>query len=193
MKYIVLVCCFVLLSCGFNNQKEELETLGKCEFNLHKIQSFTIAGTSVSSLIENKNFDFAKMPQFLLGFMNKDLPLDAVLDVEIKNPTAKNAAINQFDYIVLFEGVEIANGTVDKPINAAANKTTVVPVQVKGDVYDLITTNGDRFLNFLKGNADAKATVTFKIKPTIRIAGQPVKSPTYFSFDKQITKAMFLK
>ncbi len=193
MRYIVLICCFVFMGCGFSNQKEELETLGKCEFNLHKIQSFTIAGTSVNSLIEKKNFDLAQMPQFLLGFMNKELPLDAVLDVEIKNPTAKNAAINQFEYIVLFEGVEIANGTVDKPINAAANKTTIVPVQVKGDVYDLIANNGDMFLHFLKGEADAKAKITFKIKPTIHIAGQPVKSPTYFSFDKQITKSMFQK
>lgn len=193
MKNLLILCClFLLFSCGFNNQKKEIEALAKCTFSLEKIDNASIAGTSIKTIIEKENINVMQLPNIVMGFMNKSLPLDAVISLKVTNPTDEEAAMNAFDYIILFEDVEIASGEVNQSIRIASKDAQVIPIHIRGDVYELIQNNGEQFLNFFtKSNTVAK--LTFKVKPSINVAGNLVKSPAYFSMDKQVTREMFIK
>ncbi|WP_448607363.1 LEA type 2 family protein [Paenimyroides ceti] len=188
-----LLFLFLLSACGFGEQKKELENLAECKFSVASIDEFKIAGVAVDEMIATKNYDISKMPKFIAGFLSKRLPLNALINVKIENPTSSKASVNEFDYIILFEGTEIANGVVDQPIKIEGGGSTVVPVNLKGNVYELLANNEQVFLQFLKGDKNAKATVTFKVKPTVMVAGKSVKSPGYFSFEKQITPETLLR
>lgn len=190
---LLLIFLFLLSACGFGEQKKELENLAECKFSVESIDEFKISGVSIQEMIEKKNYDISKMPKFITGFLSKNLPLDALINVTIVNPTSSKASVNEFDYIILFEGTEIANGRVDRPIKIGAGEETLIPLVLKGNVYNLLTKNEQVFFQFLKGDKNAKATVTFKVKPTVVVAGQSIKSPSYFSFDKVITPEMLLE
>lgn len=190
----LFIVCFVSMllvtGCGFTNQKKEIENLTKCKFELEQIEKFELAGVPVDNLLSSGNSDLLKMPKILLALMDQRLPLNMRMNVQVENPTKEKASVNTFDYILLFEDVEVANGTMVQPLEVKSGEAKVVPFDIKGDVYELIQSKSDVFLNFIKGNSNQKAKLTLKVKPSFKIAGKLVKSPVFFNIDKYITKDM---
>jgi len=193
ISFFLLTSILIMSSCGIKDQKKELESLAKCKFEIESIKEFNIAGTPIERLIKNGNLDIARVPNIAIAALQKKIPLDAIINVQISNPTANTTTINEFDYIILLENQELANGTVDKQITIAANTNSVVPVQIKGEVYNLIFGNDSVLLNFILGDNATKANFTIKVKPTFTIAGQKIKYPGYITINKQVTREILFK
>ena len=192
MKYIAVLSLMILMGCGMSSQKKEIETFAKCDFSVHKIEKFDLAGNDVPQWIEDKKFDLSHTPSLMLGWMNKNVPFEALFLCKIVNPTDSKAAIHAFDYVILLEGVEIAAGTFDRGITILPHEATEVPLEISGNMYDMLSKHQETFINFIS-QPEGEIRVTFKIKPTFLLANQEIKSPTYFNFEKVITRQMFLK
>ncbi len=195
MKRIIIFClaAIVITGCGLNKQARQIEALEKCTYEISSADSIYLAGRDVSQLIKNKNFSLSNVPELALALFRKNIPLKARVNLKISNPSSSEAAINQFEYIVLIKNQEIANGFVNQKVSVEPGGTTIVPVRVNSNIYSFLS-NGktmEEILDFVRGGesgaAERKGVVTIKIKPTIDVGGKLVKYPGYITIDKEVS------
>ena len=195
MKKLILICSVALFaaSCGLNKQAKQIEALEKCKYGISSADSIFIAGRDVTKMIREKTLKLSNIPELALALIRKNIPLKARVNLTIHNPTAHSAAINQFEYIVLIKGQELANGFVNQKVNIEPEGTTSVPVRVNSNIYSFLA-NGktmDEIIDFLRGAgsgaAEKKGMVTIKIKPTIEVGNKLVKYPGYITIDKEVS------
>src|SRR5690606_4115972 len=142
------------------------------------IDSLFLAGTDINQIIKNGEVDISRLPGLALSFLNQQLPLHASLQLEVTNPTRNLAGIREFQYIIMIDNEEMIEGTSDLPISVEGNSTAIVPVKINANIYKLVnnSNNLQKLLNLLNTENSHQQIeplqVTFKIKPTITLAGQ---------------------
>jgi len=199
MKNIFLIGLIVIgfSSCGINKQAQQIKALEKCEYKLIDATNISLAGTDIKKLINQGSTNLVNIPALALGYLRKDIPLKANLNLEISNPSTSLAAINNFEFIILINQQEIANGVVDQRVSIDAGQTTKVPVQLNANVYQFIA-NGkilQDITSFIGGAAqgsEKKGMLTLKIKPSIMVGGAMVKYPGFITIDKEISSKILL-
>ncbi len=196
-KVLLFLLTFSILSCGVNRQTQQLKALGDCTYKITSLQQVSIAGTDVKRLIEQQDFNIGNLPGVALGLLRKDIPLKANLNLEISNPSANVAAINQFEYKVLVNNSELLEGFVNQPVRVLQGQTVQVPVQLNTNIYGLI--NNTSLINDIikaaqKGsNKDEKlGLLTIKIRPTFLLGNTPVKYPGYITINKEVSSKILL-
>ena len=184
-------------SCSVNKQAQQIKALEKCDYKLINASNITVAGTDVQKIIKGSNIDLSSLPSLALGYLRKDIPLRANLNLEISNPSTTLAAINNFDYIILINKQEIANGTVDQRVSIDAGQTTRVPVQLNANIYKFLADGNilsdiTDFVKAANGVTEKKGMVTLKIRPSIMVGGGLVKYPGYITIDKEVSSKILL-
>lgn len=199
MKKLILLSVITLIfsSCGINRQTQQIKALEKCEYKFINASKVTIAGTDIKKLIDQKTVNLASLPALALGFLRQDIPLRATLNLEITNPSTNVAAINNFEYIILINRQEIANGVVDQLIQIEPGQKGQVPVQLNANIYKFLSNEKtlDEITRFLSGASSGKnevGLVTLKIKPSIRVGNNLVKYPGYITIDKEVSNKILL-
>lgn len=182
-----------MASCGLNKQARQIEALEKCTYEISSADSVYVAGRDVSQMLKNRTLELRNVPELALALFRKNIPLKARVNLKIDNPTSTEAAINQFEYIVLIKNQEIANGFVNQKVIIQPGGTTTVPVRVNSNIYSFLS-NGktmEEILDFIRGSesgaSERKGIVTIKIKPTIDVGGKLVKYPGYITIDKEVS------
>lgn len=199
MKNLILACLIVLSlgSCGINRQAQQVRALEKCEYKVIDATDISLAGTDVKKLINGKAVSPVNIPGIALGLLRKDIPLRAKLNLEITNPTSDLAAINNFEYKILINRQEIANGFVDQSVSIGSNQSVRVPLVFNANVYQFLTDNKiiDDISSFIAGatsGTEKKGLVTLKIKPSIRVGNELVKYPGFITINKEISSKILL-
>ncbi|UIR56880.1 hypothetical protein LZQ00_03445 [Sphingobacterium sp. SRCM116780] len=188
---VALLSIALLSSCGISRQKAQIENLGKCKFDIQSVDSVRVAGTSIQKMIKGGGIDLSSLPSVALGMLRKNIPLDAVIRLKIENPTLKKAAINQFQYIVLFEKQQLAEGIVNQSVSLDPGQSTVASVRLNTNIYELIN-NGD-LASFIGSSSDTKKGLfTIKIKPSIQVGGKSIFYPGYITIDKEVSRKILL-
>jgi len=192
MKKYILICIFGIIasSCGIS---KKIDILEKCNYSIKSADSVYLAGKDISKLVKNKTFDLSSAPGLALAMFRKNIPLSANVKLSINNPTSKTASINQFDYIILIKGQELASGSVDRKISVESGATTIVPVQINSNIYSFLS-NGktmEELVTFLggaeSGAGEKKGLVTIKIRPGFIVGNKLIKYPGYISIDKELS------
>src|SRR5690606_8566431 len=133
------IIAFVTLSaCTVSEQIMELKTLRDCKFAVSEIERVDVAGIDMNEIIKGGKINLLKMPNLALGFLEGSIPLQASLVIEITNPTENRAAINQFDYKLLINQHEVADGTIDQKISIAAKESSLIPLEFSFDIYKFL-------------------------------------------------------
>lgn len=199
MKNTLFLCFLTisLFSCGVNKQANQIKALEKCTYVIASANHITVAGTDVRNIINKDNVDLSSIPGLVLGLFRKDVPLRAKLNLEISNPTANHASINEFEYKILINRQEIATGFVNQNVSVAPGQTTVVPVDINANVYPLVSNKKlmdevTKFLSAKKGGPEQKGLVTLKIKPSFMVGNSLVKYPVFISIDKEVSSKILL-
>ncbi|EDM35437.1 hypothetical protein PBAL39_13245 [Pedobacter sp. BAL39] len=199
MKKIVLFCltAIVISSCGVNKQAQQIKALEKCTYRITSADQVTLGGADVKKLFDGQDLNLASLPALALGLLRQDVPLKARLNLEIKNPSSNVAAINEFEYKILINRQELANGFVNQEVNVAPGGTTVVPVDMIANLYPFVTNSkvmGEitEFMKGAKGGPEKKGILTLKIRPSIKVAGGLVKYPGFITIDKEVSSKILL-
>jgi hypothetical protein len=195
MKKLLIIGLTMLLiqNCRISQQTKQIKALEKCVYEILSADSLYIAGTDVKSVIKNKNIDMKRLPGIALALLRKDIPLEARLNLQIKNPSPDMAAINQFDYIVLIKNEEIANGSVNQKISLATGESTTVPVMLNANIYRFFSNPKimQQITDFIQAGSDGgpekKGLITLKIKPSIQVGNRIIKYPGYITIDKEVS------
>ncbi|MDN3586333.1 hypothetical protein QWY86_06625 [Pedobacter aquatilis] len=195
-----LLFCFLTISifgCGINKQAQQIKALEACTYKIKNVNSITLAGTDLTRLINQQDFNISSLPGVALGLLRKDIPLRANLNLEITNPSANLAAINQFEYKILVNNTDLAEGIVNQAVSIPQGQTVTVPVQMGSNIYGLIS-NVNVLNDIIKAaqkgtKSDEKlGLLTIKIKPTIMLGNMPVKYPGYITINKDISSKILL-
>jgi len=199
MKKIILFCLtvIVLQSCGINRQAQQIKALEKCTYRITSADNISLAGANVKNLLDWQNINLSSLPGLALGLLRRDIPLRAKLNLEIKNPTSDAAAINEFEYKILINKVELVNGFVNQNVNIDAGQSTIVPIDMVANLYPFISDSKvmDQITDFLKsskGGPEKKGILTLKIKPSFKVAGSLIKYPGFITIDKEISSKILL-
>ncbi len=199
MKNTLLLCLLTitLFSCGVNKQAKQIKALEKCTYVIASASQITVAGTDIKSIVNKDNINLSSLPGLALGLFRKDVPLKANLNLEISNPTANLASINQFEYKILINRQEIATGFVDQNVQVEPGKTTLVPVMVNANIYPLVSNKKlmdevGKFLAAKNGGPEQKGLVTLKIKPSFMIGKSLVSYPGFITIDKEVSSKILL-
>ncbi len=199
MKKTLFFCLLTItiFGCGINKQAQQIKALEACTYKIKNVNSITLAGTDLSKLLNQQDFNIASLPGVALGLLRKDIPLRANLNLEITNPSTNLAAINQFEYKILVNNTDLAEGIVNQPVSIPQGQTVMVPVQMGSNIYGLIS-SGNVLSDIIKAaqkgakNDDKLGLLTIKIKPTFMIGNTPVKYPGYITINKDISNKILL-
>ena len=195
-----LLLCFLTISifgCGINKQAQQIKALEDCTYKIKNVNQITLAGSDLGRLINQQDFNLASLPGVALGLLRKDIPLRANLNLEITNPSGNLAAINQFEYKILVNNTDLAEGIVNQAVSIPKGQTVTVPVQMSSNIYGLIS-NGNVLNDIIKAaqkgakSDDKLGLLTIKIKPTIMIGNTPVRYPGYITINKDISNKILL-
>jgi hypothetical protein len=201
MKKILLIALVGLLfgQCAVNRQIQEAKTLGDCQYAIVSADSIYLAGLDVRQFKNVEDINPLKYPKLAMGLLAKNVPLDARLNIDITNPTTKNAAINELEYRVLLAGQELFAGIVNQRIAVApGGGKTRVPIKINTNAYTLITDAKTRdaftqFVSNLAGSSNSKPSrVTIKIKPTLSLGNKAVNYPGYITIEQEVTSKMLM-
>ncbi len=199
MKKTLLFCLLTIsmFGCGINKQAQQIKALEACTYKIKNVNSITLAGTDLNKLINQQDFNIASLPGVALGLLRKDIPLRANLNLEITNPSANLAAINQFEYKILVNNTDLAEGIVNQAVSIPQGQTVTVPVQMGSNIYGLIS-SGNVLNDIIKAaqrgskSEEKLGLLTIKIKPTIMIGNTPIKYPGYITINKDISSKILL-
>lgn len=199
MKYIIYVCLIAvtIAGCGINKQAQQIKALEKCTYRIVSADQITVAGADIKKLINDQDINLASLPGLALGLLRQDIPLKARLNLEVKNPTGDAASINQFEYKILINTQELAEGFVNQEVNIGAGQVTVVPVDMQLNLYPFLSNSKvmqeiNDFLQARKGGPEKKGILTLKIKPSIKVGNTLVKYPGYITIDKEVSSKILL-
>ena len=200
MKKLILAGCILLslAGCGINKQVEQLKAFEKCKYDLLSADSLTVANIPIADMVDAKGFNLAKTPRLALALLRKDVPFAAKINLKVTNPSADLAAINQFEYKILFKNHELAQGLVDQQIAVQpAGGETTVPIRINSNIYELLSDSKAAqdiadFISAGKSGKDEKGIMTIKIKPTIGLGGKKITYPGYITIDKEISSKILL-
>jgi len=200
MKRILLfsIVLVVFAGCGINRQAQQIKALEKCTYKVTSAEEITVGGTDVKKLFAGDDINLASLPGIAFGLLRQDVPLKAKLNLEIKNPSGDDAAINQFEYKILINNADLAEGVVNQEVNVPAGQSTVVPVNMIVNLYPFVSNKKvmNEVAAFLKagknGSAEKKGLLTLKIKPSIKVGNSLVKYPGFITIDKEISSKILL-
>ncbi|NRF40255.1 LEA type 2 family protein [Pedobacter foliorum] len=199
MRKILLVCLMAigLAGCGINRQAQQIKALERCKYRVTSADEITLAGADVKKMILNQDINLGSLPGLALGLLRRDIPLRARLNLEVKNPSGNDAAINQFEYKILINRQELASGFVNQEVNIAAGQSTVVPVDMEANIYPFISNSKvmkeiTDFIQSGKNGPEQKGILTLKIRPSIKVAGGLVKYPGFITIDKEVSSKILL-
>ncbi len=195
MKFKLLGLCLsiTMMFTGCGTVGESFEGLSsaynitKCEYNYRSISNLSLSGMNLSNGVSLTNIP--KVVSVLSGTASS-IPLDFILNLDIKNPNATAAALNGLQYIISVDDIQFTTGQVNQAMSIASGATQTLPLNIGVDLATLMKGNSKSAVeniakNFL-GIGSQKSNVTVQIKPTFLIGNTPVTSPMYipvnFSF-----------
>ena len=189
MRKLLLFATAILLmnSCSIFN---ELVAFTKCEFRLHSLQEPEACGINLSQKGTWSDFTFMEGQAIAGQLLQKRLPFEITVNVEVKNPGTAMAAVNSIQWIAFIDELQVAQGTVSErveiPPSGGINK---IPVRVKADLLDYLEGDNPRaMLDFalnMVNAGDQSSQVSLKIKPSGLIGTQEVQYPDYFTISKE--------
>lgn len=191
LSFILILFVTFLAGCSIGQQAKEIKTLADCKYTLTGVDDVFISGTDVQKLIENRDFALTNSPSLALGFLSKNIPLQANLHVTIDNPTDNAASINYFDYEILVNNHSFTEGTIDQEIHIQPKEEQQVELAFNANIYEFLKNDSIRndIQNFILASSrgvEQKASVTLKIKPAIVIKDKLFKYPGFININREL-------
>lgn len=188
MKKIILF--FLITTFVSCSTLRELASLKQCEFRMQGMRNIVAAGVNISGQTSLSGLNLLDAGKILNAVKQGSLPVNLILDIEIRNPNKQLAALNKTDYIAYLDGNEIFNGSTSQRVEIPGNnQTATLPLNIQFDLIKLMqgkTQNAIINLLFnLAGASSVPSTLTLKVKPSITLAGMMIPYPGFIDVTTQ--------
>ena len=184
MLRLITYCTILILtlsSCGrVRDITRSLMDLRQIEFELKSIDKIQLSGINLSRLNSENEISTHDLLRLAKAFKDNKLFLDCVLNVEATNPNksdGKNltatATISDFDFIVYFDEVKIAQGMLKESYKISpSGDSQLIPIKIRVDLMDVYKSRSyEPILDLCLALADLnddKVKVRLETSPTIK-------------------------
>lgn len=187
-----------LSQCGIHEQVQQAKAFKNVDVRLASVDQATVGGVNVLNLRQAADLGTAERALLLAAYTSGNLPLRMRANLEFRNPNDETAALNEFDYIALIDGKEVAKGHANQRIEVPANGgVTTAPIQIESNLRQALgEQSGESLANFALGLTDPDRKplrFTLKLKPTfITSSGRRISPPGYSTLNKEFTAGQAL-
>ena len=163
------------------NNLSSIANLVNCEYSLRDVSNVSVAGVNVKN-VTNGNISATDVVKLVSAITTKSVPLALNVNINVKNPTDRNALLTLMDWALDVASTEFAKGATKQNYNIVASKTTTVPLGVSTDLYSLFSSNGLESLKSFASsftNQGISSQMGLRIRPSVSVSGQVVQAPSY--------------
>lgn len=190
---VLLTISIVISACGSLNPAKQVDMLKSYNYDVESISGLTIAGRSAQGLLEGNgtSLNMNALPGLALGILRKDLPLAAVVNMKVSNPTTNVTGINAFKYLIEIKGKPFFEGTVDRVVRLNQGESAVVPLSFNANLFGVVDEN--RGIEGLLSDLltkEGQGAVVLKIKPSMALGGTNIFYPGYITIDNDLLKSL---
>ncbi len=183
---MILIVCLALLAVTSCVQIKQAMQLAKCDFRLKDVTGLDMAGVNVQKIESFSDISITDIMKITSAFSKGSMPVNFKLNVEIRNPNAEKAALNQLDWILMIDQTEIAKGSTNQRVEVLGNGgVAVMPISITSDLKKVLSSESMASLaNMVLNMADASGkptTLTLKAKPYISIGSATIPYPGYIN------------
>ena len=189
--FAIAVACVSVTACDILqstlDQAASLANLANCEYSLKNVSDLQIAGVNVKNLT-NGNINASDVLKLTSALVSKKVPMDMNVNIDIKNPTERSAALTAMDWILDIDNSQFAQGNSNKNYTITQKKTTTVPLGVNTDLYSMFSKDGITSLKNFVGsfkNDGTSSKVGLRIKPSLNVGTYVVPMPNYIKVEKK--------
>ena len=191
---VTVASSLLFASCTFldnlANNLSSIANLANCEYSLQNVSNVSVAGVNVRNIASGQ-ISATDVVMLASAITSKKVPLSLNVNIGVKNPTDRSALLTTMDWALDVAAREFATGTTNQNYNITAQKTTTVPLGVSTDLYQIFSGSGVEALKTFASSFTKEGTSSqlgLRIRPSISVAGQTIKSPSYIQIMKPATQ-----
>ena len=170
------------------NQAAQIVNLKNCNFDVNGINNIHMLDIDLSKGMDKSNLNAAQLLKVTNALLSKRLPVSFNVNLDVNNPNNIAAALGKMDYIISLNNREVISSTFNQGFSIPANSKGRVAIPITTDLFQLFSgETGDAILNLAFKLAGAKSdpvNLGVKVKPYIKINGQPLAYPDFISINK---------
>ncbi|HAI75399.1 MAG TPA: hypothetical protein DCM08_04060 [Microscillaceae bacterium] len=161
----------------------------ECDFRIASVKSVNLAGVNVEGIRDFTEFNLIDAGKIALSLTQGSIPFGFTLNLEVKNPNNKVAALNRLDWIMYVDDIEMARGTSNERVEVAPAGIGTLPLSFQLDLKKVFSGGSAKalfnlILNLVNLGAD-ESQLVFKVKPSFLILGSEVAYPGYIKIKKE--------
>jgi len=184
IKSVLILAVIALLLAGCTGASQ-LVSFAKCDFDFVSVDNVKVADINFSQKRKYSDFSIVDAAKLVKALTNKDFTLSLTVNVKVKNPNQRRAALGGFDYILWIDDVKMLAGTMNQAFEIESGQSITMPMEFSIDLLDLLKGESrDKILSFGCGlainNADA-SRVKLSLKPYFKNGANISKFPTYIT------------
>ncbi|PJA98396.1 MAG: hypothetical protein CO128_07570 [Ignavibacteriales bacterium CG_4_9_14_3_um_filter_30_11] len=183
---IISIIVFSFVGCGV---LKELTNLSRLQFKLVNLESITISSVTISNKNSIRDFSSLEVLKLSTSFIRNDMPLEFILNVEVKNPNANNNNLSKsnfklssFPWRLFIDGKEAIQGNISSPVNIPSDRNlSYVKVVAKVDLVNFIKEKGyEGIINLalsLASQKDSPTKIELFAKPVVETSIGKINYP----------------
>lgn len=184
--FLALLAALTFNQCDVVNQASQAVNLANCEFRIRSVTDIQLAGIDVNRISNIKDLTWSDAQKLMVALTKSTFPLSFIVNIDARNPNVTTAGLNNLDYIVFIDDIQMTSGTFNQPISIPPNNgTSSIPMQMTVDLKQVLQgKSADAMLNFamnLSGSGGKPTRFKVKLKPYIMVNGQPLSYPGYIT------------
>ena len=186
----ILIAGSLVSGCAFLDQFLQMRTFANCKFRLVGVSNVRIAGVRIDGKNSLKQVGVLDAVRIAAALKGGEFPLDLVLNIEVKNPNPKTAAMNRLAWILLVDNIEMVRGQLDRRVEVAPNGGVApLPLDIALDLRQALSgKSGEAMLNLafnVAGEGTHPTHVALKVKPSILVGSQNMELPDYITISTE--------
>jgi hypothetical protein len=191
MKFInIILIVFLLFTFTDCRQLRELQSFAKCDFRLATVENTNLAGVNVQQIRTITDLNFSQAARITQAYAGGSLPLSLTLNIDVKNPNATTASMNNLEWIMLIDDKEIVDGIVNDKIEIAPNGgVSSLPIRISTDLRKVLSNMpAEDAVNMglgLSGSGNKPTRITLKVKPSILVGQTVLRYPGYIKVNQE--------
>jgi LEA14-like dessication related protein len=177
----LLSLILVLPSCDILRQVEEMSMLSRCEFRINTLTDIKLAGVNISNIHHVSDINAMDVLLLTNGVIINQLPLSFNLNLQVKNPNTQTASLNQLDWILFIDDMQMLEGVVNQKFIVGPDETSTLPVQIGFNLAEVLEDErADKIIDFALGLSEDSGKTTrvmVKLKPSVMVGQQSIPYP----------------
>jgi LEA14-like dessication related protein len=172
--------------CDILEQAQKMVNFTNCQFKVQSVDNVQIAGINVQNIKTLNDLTVLDAAKVMAMVATNSFPLTFNLNLQAKNPNANAAGMNQLQWILLIDNIQMVSGNLNQSVNIPANNGVAnIPLNIRVDLKQVLKgKSADAIMNFglnLAGAGNKPTRITMKLKPTIMVGSYPLKYPDYIT------------